>query len=141
MNKKLIWALLASLTANVFFGVVIGIHLSQGPKPPPHRPGQMLEDMVEILPPADAALLRTAMDAHRAELSEPREHPREHLERMRQALLAEPFDIQVFRQVDAEFRASRERTGAAIGEVLAEALPQMSPEGRKRLADFRPPRK
>lgn len=139
MNKKLLWLLLASLAANVFLGVVVGIHLSRGPKGPPPRPERILDEMADILPAEDARILRAAMEAHRNDFIEPRDEPRRHHEQMRQALVAEPFDVEAFRRATSDFRAKRERMGAHIDDVLIDALPKISPEGRKRLAEFRPP--
>ncbi len=139
MNKKLLWLLLASLAANVFLGVTVGMHFSRGPKGPPPRPERLLEEMADVLPPEDARVLRAAMEAHRTDFSESRDEPRRHHEQIRLALMAEPFDVEAFRRASSEFRAKRERMGDRLDVVLIEALPKMSPEGRKRLAEFRPP--
>lgn len=139
MNKKVLWILMLSLAANVFFGVVVGTQFSRGPKGAPPRPERLLDEMAEILPPADARILRDAVDARRNDLAEPPDAPFRQHERMRQVLLAEPFDAEAFRGITSEFHARRERVGKVIGEVLTETLPKMSPEARKRLAEFRPP--
>lgn len=138
MNKKVLWLLLASLAANVFLGVAVGTSFSRGPKGPPPRPDRMLEEMASILPSSDAQILRQAMESRRGELTADEGGPPRPFEDIRRVLSAEPFDVDEFVRVNSEFRAKHERIGAIIGEVLTEALPRMSPEGRKRLAEFRP---
>lgn len=135
MNNKLLWILTLSLAANVFFGTVIGLHLLRDPKGPP-KPERLLERLAGALPPDDARILRDAMERHGVE--EPADEGFEPRERLRQVLLAEPFDLAAFRQVHAELKASHERIGR-IGDVMADAVPRMSPEGRRRLAEFGPP--
>lgn len=136
MNKKLYWFLTLSLACNVFLGALVGTHLAHGPKGGPPRPERILDDMVQVLPPADAGILRTAIEAHRGELVGEVEPP---FQKLRQVLSTEPFDLDAFKKVESEFRAKRELVGAVIGQVMVEALPKMSAEGRKRLAEFRPP--
>lgn len=136
-SKPTLWLLVASLALNVFLGVVIGTHLLTPPPPP--RPERMIEEMAEALPAADARILREVLNAKRDTLAEGRGDPRQFHERFRQILLTEPFDMEAFKRLESEFRANREHVGTVLGGILAEALPRMSPEGRKALADFRPP--
>lgn len=136
--KPVLWLLVASLAVNVFLGATVGTHLLREPKGPP-RPGQMLEDMAGALPPADAQILRQAMEVHREELRPEDDNPQQQHEKMRRILAADPFDLDAFKQFTSEFRARRDRVGETIGNVLADALPRMSREGRKRLADMPPP--
>lgn len=139
MNKKVLWILMLSLAANVFFGVMVGSHFFRGPKGPPPQPAGLLEEMANVLTPTDAAILRGAMETHRNDLTEPPDARFHQHDRMRQVLLAEPFDVEAFRRINSEFHARHERMGRVIGEVLSDAVPKMSPDGRKRLAEFRPP--
>lgn len=138
MNKKILWLLLVSLAANVFLGVVVGTHAFHGPKGPPPRPERILDDMASVLPSADAQILRQAMKAHGGDLKGDGGDPRRHFDRMRQILSADPFDVAAFARVNDEFRAGQGRMIAVIGDVLTEALPRMSPAGRKRLVEFLP---
>lgn len=137
-SKLTLWLLVASLAGNVFFGAVMSAPLFRPPPRPP-QPERIVEEMAESLPAADARILREALDAKRGALAEEGDGPREFHERTRQVLLAEPFDPDSFRRLTSEFHARRERVGTIIGDILVEALPRMSPEGRKALADFRPP--
>ena len=141
-TKPWMWLLVASLALNVFLGVTVGTHFfREPPKGPPARPGMFLLDMAESLPEDDARILRQAFEAHKGEFPGDMGPPHG-FDRMRDALVAEPFDLEAFLRMESEFRANREREGAVIGLALAEALPKMSPEGRKRLAAHppRPPR-
>jgi|AGTN01.1.fsa_nt_gi hypothetical protein len=136
--KFSLWLLVASLALNVFLGVTLGMRAFHAPPPP--RPERAIEEMARSLPAADAQILRDALNTHRGVLEgEEDDDPRQYHERMRRILLAEPFDAEAFRQMASEFHARRERVGSVLGEILADALPRMSPEGRKAMADFRPP--
>lgn len=135
-QKPWLWLLIASLALNVFLGAAMGTHFFRGPKPPP-RPGTIILDMAEALPEADARILRQAYDARRSELEV--DNSRRGFEEMHQALSAEPFDPAAFLQVTGEFRARQDHMHRVTSEILADALPRLSPEGRKRLAEFRPP--
>lgn len=136
-SKPWLWLLVASLALNVFLGVSAGTHFFREPKGPP-RPDGMILDMAEALPEADARILRQALDARRNELS-PDEDPKARFDEMRAVLRAEPFDPKTFERASSEFRAKHERDTRVIGEILLDAVPRMSPEGRKALADRPPP--
>lgn len=137
-SKPWLWLLVASLALNVFLGVSLGTHFFRGPKGPPPRPEGMLLDMAEALPEADARILRQALEARRSELSTD-ENPKGRFDEMRAVLSAEPFDPKAFERVSSEFRAKHERNARIIQEILTEAVPRMSPEGRKALANRPPP--
>lgn len=138
MNKKILWILLASLAVNVFLAVIVATSLSHGPKGPPPRLERMLEDMAATLPSSDALILRQAMETRRSALTGEMDNPRQHMDRLRQILSSEPFDLDTYLKANSEFRARRDHISTVMGDVLADALPKMSQEGRKRLADFRP---
>lgn len=136
-QKPWLWLLVASLALNVFLGAAMGTHFFRGPKPPP-RPGMIVLDMAEGLPEADARILRQAYEARRSEL-EVNADPGRGFEEMRRAVSAEPFDSAAFLRVTSEFRARQDRMHRVTSEILADALPRLSPEGRKRLAERPPP--
>lgn len=135
-------ALMLSLAVNMFFAGLAVSHVGRRP-PPPHGPpgpeGFILR-LAETLPPDDAALLHRALDANRPTIRAEHEVRESFPQRLRIALLAEPFDpkalIAVFEDTDRQEHALRQRVQAS----LAEAAAAMSPEGRRRMAEFRPPR-
>jgi uncharacterized membrane protein len=141
-SKPWLWLLVGSLALNAFLAVTVSTFLLRGPRPSfdgppgPPRPDMMIRDMANELPEADARILRQAYEAHRAELAPP---PSDGFHRMEQTLQAEPFDVAAFREAAREFRANQERQHVALSDILAEALPQMSQEGRNRLAHHRRP--
>lgn len=139
------WVLPASLLLNVFFaGVIVALALPMlfgpPPRPPhgPHDPLAMADRMAETLPPADAAILRAAFaqqtDALRAAHRQMESFP----DRVRDALDAEPFRIDALAAVFADGRATRVAIEDAISASILDAAATMSPDGRHRLADWRP---
>lgn len=135
-QKPWLWLLIASLALNVFLGAAMGTHFFRGPKHPP-RPGTIILDMAEALPEADARILRQAYEARRSELED--DTPRRNFDEIRRAMSAEPFDPAAFLRVTSEFHARQHRVHQVTDEILADALPRLSPEGRKRLAERPPP--
>ncbi len=135
-------ALMLSLAVNFFFAGLAVSHVGR-PPPPPHGPpgpeGFLLR-LAETLPSEDAAILHRALDANRATIRAERDVRDSFPQRLRAALLTEPFDPQalmaVFETTDQQERALRQRVQAS----LAEAAAAMSPEGRRRMAEFRPQR-
>lgn len=132
-------ALIVSLAANMFLGGLMLSHFGRrGPPPGPPGPERFIEHMASTLPPADAALLRRALDDNRDTLAAERRVREGVPDRIRAALLAEPFDpkalVAVYTDTDQRERELRERVQAA----LANAAAAMSPEGRRRMAEFRP---
>ncbi|PWC32065.1 periplasmic heavy metal sensor [Azospirillum sp. TSO22-1] len=135
-------ALMLSLAVNFFFAGLAVSHVGRPPPPPHGPPGPegFLQRLAETLPPDDAVILRRALDANRATMQAEHDVRESFPQRIRAALLAEPFDpkalLAVFETTDQQERALRQRVQAS----LAEAAAAMSPEGRRRMAEFRPPR-
>lgn len=134
--------LLLSLGANMFLGGFLLGHRPPPFGPPPGGgppdPAHMVERVAARLSPDDAAILRRALDANRDLFEEERRRRREFPDRLRAALKAEPFDpkalLRIFEENDREEAQSRGRIAAALVASVA----AMSPEGRRRMADFRP---
>jgi uncharacterized membrane protein len=129
------WLLPASLTLNVFLGAALFAHLrTDWTHRPPPPPSDMLEQMTRSLPVEDAQILRQSLAssineiemAHRAEEGLP-----QHL----QAILGkEPFDKKAFKDLLEQSQHARD----SLNEALPEAIERLSPEGRRRLAEWRP---
>jgi Predicted integral membrane protein len=142
------WVLPASLLLNVFCaGVIVALALpmlSGPPHRPPHGPHEprdplaMAEHMAETLPAADAAILRAAFAHHTDALRAAHRQMDSFPDRVRDALDAEPFRIDALAAVFADGRAARVAMEEAISGAILDAAATMSPEGRHRLAAWRP---
>lgn len=133
------WLLPASLAVNAFLA---GVVVTQwfGPRfPPPPRPERMIEDMAATLPAADAAILRQSFAARAPDLGQRPRNREDMFERIRAALKAEPFDAQAMTVIFRDGRAVRDAIDDSIEQALIEAAGKMSGEGRRKLADWRPP--
>jgi uncharacterized membrane protein len=131
------WLLPTSLALNIFLGAALLAHVVHGrpgPMPPPDAAG-ILDDMARVLSPADAKILRQALAPGLAEIDKARRMERSLPQRLQQILGREPFDAEAFRKVLDETQAVR----TLINATLPDALSHLSPEGRQRLADWRPP--
>ncbi len=130
-----------SLFLNVFLGAAVAVHLLGAPprSPGPPSPAAIMEEMAATLPAADAALLREAFTANAADLEAADAVMRRMPERIADALARPDFDPGRLREVFAAGRDARARMDAAIEAVLIQAAGRMSPEGRRRLSEWKPP--
>ena len=137
-NSTLKWGLLISVILNAFLlGVVTHFRGDPHGHPPHFGPDQMIEEMAQGMSPADADILRQAFDQERGRLTD--DHGPQDLHRkIKAALLADPFDPNQLQAVFDEDEKSHHDHGAAIGHLIVMAAKQMSPDGRRHLADFRP---
>ncbi|WP_448205249.1 periplasmic heavy metal sensor [Azospirillum sp. sgz302134] len=129
-------ALLGSVGLNLFLGgFLLGRPHHHGGPPPPER---FIERVAETLPDADAAILRRAMAEHREDFG--RDHARrDDFIRQVQALLsAEPFDPKAMQSLFAAHDRAEQDFRDRLQKDLIAAATEMSPEGRHRLATFRP---
>lgn len=135
------WVLSASLAVNVFLAIVAVMGL-QFPPPPPGPPNPMVfaERMAEILPAADAAILRQSFADHAGKLERTKEMSQDVRERVADVLRAPDFDPEALKTAFAAGRAAREVQDGAFAAAMAEAAARMSAEGRRKLADWKPPR-
>lgn len=131
------WLLAVSLAAN---GFMAGVLLADRPffplKPP--RGDALIDQMAAVLSDADARVLRQAA-ADQGVLGDDHEVFEDFHRRGTALMKQENFDAQAFSQLVEDFAAKRKRNGDLIGRMLVQALPQMSLEGRRALADLRPP--
>lgn len=138
-SRWLFLALLASLGANMFLaGYLLGARPPFGPPPGPPNPLRLLEHMAEQLPPDDASLLRAAVESNRPELDELGRRHREFPDRVRAVLRADPFDPQALARLFEEQDRREAQVRERFQSVLIKVAAAMSPEGRRRIAGFRP---
>ncbi|MDA8232265.1 MAG: periplasmic heavy metal sensor [Magnetospirillum sp.] len=130
------WLLPASLALNAFLGALL---IVPGDDPPPRRDlAHMAEEMAAALPPADAAILRGAVARQAGAMARARAGMRAFPEGVRAALEAPVFQPDALRQALASGREARDAFDDAMAAALVEAVGAMSPEGRRRLAAWRP---
>lgn len=139
MSKVIPWLLFASVLVNGFLaGLLFNQH--PGPSGPPRRPGEMIEKMASVLSPADAEILRAAAATELLSHEPPPHWEMEEFRRKTaELMMAEPFDEAAFKTHMEEFRQRRERMNDGLGNILTQALPKISAEGRRRLAQLHPP--
>lgn len=133
-------ALVVSLGGNLFLGgwVAGGGFGHFPPMGPPPGPDRLIERLAEGLPSADATLLRDAAARNREAFIADNDRRRTFPDRMRAILREEPFDAAkmevLLREEEDRETANRQRfTTEMIGVAK-----KLSPEARKKLADFRP---
>ena len=133
------WLLVASLAANGFLAGMLLVGRPPHPPGPPPGPHDVVEQMAAILPAADAGILRqAAADQGVDGPPQPGDFDDDH-RRATELMAAETFDTAAFSQLVAAFAAKREQAGDRVGKMLVQALPRMSLEGRRALANLRPP--
>lgn len=141
MTRKSIvrWIFAASLVLNVFLATVVGAHRwNRHPGGPPD-PSRVAEEIAATLPSADAGVLRRAFAENRARLEAAHAAMKGFPHRVHDALAADAFDESRLRAVfDAGSRA-RQQMDDAIAEVVVAAAKRMSPAGRHKMAEWRPP--
>lgn len=142
--RRLAVALIASVGVNLLLaGVIVGgmgFRPFLGPGGPggPSGPDGMIERLAERLNPKDAKIVRDAVRAHRSEFVKNDPERREFPNRIRAALVADPFDPEALRRVldaedarDAAFREQLRRTAVRVAT-------EIDPESRKIIAETRP---
>ena len=136
------WLLLGSLALNLFFvGVAVAMAI-RAPAPSywDRDVFVRVERLAATLPPADADLVRGAMNANRGVIAAAQlkfQEAREHIHNM---LRQEPFDPAALRAAMAESRAARGAYDQLVQGIFATTAAQMSGAGRHALADW-PPRR
>ncbi|MFY8095235.1 MAG: periplasmic heavy metal sensor [Niveispirillum sp.] len=150
-------ALLASVGLNLFLvGTMVPRWL--GPKPPhgermvmigpdgPGGPGGFggplfaMRRMVDDLPEADAKILRDHFGSDMDLFAEKAKSFRYRIDRLRDLMRADPFDPVALRTELENAAAERQSMEKAQTDSIIEVLGKLSPEGRRRLAEMRPPR-
>lgn len=141
------WLLLASLALNLFFIGGVGAIALRGylsaPAAPPaidRSAAGRTERLAATLPGADAEKLRAEFAARRGPIEAAQNKYRSMQDKARDVLRREPYDVDAMRATMTEIRAARDAFDQALQGMFATAAAQMSPEGRKKLADWPPDR-
>jgi uncharacterized membrane protein len=139
------WLLFASLALNLFFagiaGALIVRHYTAAPAATTsvgeRGDAARIEYLASLLPPADGTILRNHFAARRAAIEAARSNYRAKQETIRQALREETLNAGAMRTAMAETRAARQNFDQILHGVIAGAASEMSPAGRRKLADWR----
>jgi uncharacterized membrane protein len=138
------WILFISLALNLFF---IGAWAAFAwrhyawERHRPWTPATRIERLAAALPTGDANKLRSEFSARQGSIDAAITTYRQAQHRMREALRAEPFNIDALRAAMAESRTARGKLDEALQDVIASAGAAMTPEGRRSLADWTPYRR
>lgn len=133
------WLLPVSLSLNVFLAVAMAVHLTSRPGfGPPPRPDRIAEDIAATLSPADGDILRQVFASHAPQLASGPESFHALHDGIRRVMAAPTFDAEALRAVFAEGRRGRLAMDDAIEASLTEAATRLSPEGRRKLGEWRP---
>ena len=136
------WLLLGSLALNLFFvGVAVAMAIL-APAPPAWDRNVFVrvEHIADTLPPADADILRGQINANLQLIDDAQQKYHSAQDAIHEALRHEPFDGNAMRAAMAQTRAARQTFDQVIQGVFAFSAEQMSPAGRKALADWPPNR-
>ncbi|HEU4662318.1 MAG TPA: periplasmic heavy metal sensor [Pseudolabrys sp.] len=137
------WLLLASLAVNLFFiGVAVALLVRAPAKPTYDRNVFVrIDRLAATLPTDDAAKMRTEVASHHDAIEAAQTKYRAAQDMIRATLRKEPFDKSEMLAAMAQTRAARQNFDQVIQGVVALAAAEMSPAGRRALADWPPGRK
>ncbi len=133
------WLLLGSLALNLFFIGLIAALAMREPAPSDRSASGRIERLASSLPAPDSDKLRAEFNASRSSVDGARSKYEEAREGIRAVLRREPFDNAAMREAMAKTRAARQDFDAVLQGVIAKAAGEMSPAGRAKMADWRPP--
>jgi uncharacterized membrane protein len=130
-------ALFVSLAANVLLVSAIATQaLSSGKFDNRDRStASRVERLADRLPGPDGAKLKAAFAAHAADLPAAHTDLKAARDAFRQALAANPYDPAAVEKSLAALDASRARVRQIMRATIVSAVAEMSPDGRKSLAD------
>ena len=131
--------LVVSLALNLFFG---GMFVARHALRPPRGPEAMLSRLVgELgagLSAADRATLQRVFASHEAEIKGRSAEAMRARAGIRAAMVGEPFDPAALTTAVDDASARDGAMRRALERMLLEAATQISPDGRRRLATWRP---
>ena len=137
------WLLLGSLALNLFFlGVAIAMAV-RAPAPSywDRNVFVRVERLAATLPPADADILRSRINANRTAIEDAQTAYHAAQDQIHEVLRQEPFDSEAMRAAMAKTRAGRQAFDQTIQGVFAGVAASISPAGRQALANWPPGRK
>lgn len=150
-GKWLLGLLVVSLGINLFLGsMILGRHFfrphpdrfaerAERAVPAADRPlRNITQRMFAALPDNERPALEAALAEQRSALSQASRANREAREKVRDALAADPYDPAAVDRAFAELRTRTEEVQRAMHGAISSAAAKMTPEGRKRLADWNP---
>ena len=138
------WLLPVSLALNIcFVGAASAVaYRYTGDVPLPvtdlvnRSAGDRLDRVAAALPASDAQIMRAQVHAEEIRVAAAQADLRLSQEGARNALRAEPFDIDAMRAAMAQVQIARENYHLVLHEVIEAAAPKMSMLGRNKLADW-----
>lgn len=131
--------LVLSLALNLFFaGLFATRHAFGPPRGPDAMLARLIGELGAHLSDPDRATLRRVFDAHEAEIKERSAQAMQSRAGIRAAMVAEPFDLAALTAAVEEAGAHDLAMRRAVERMLVEAATQVSPDGRGKLAAWRP---
>jgi uncharacterized membrane protein len=101
------------------------------------RPGdRVIQRLTEAVPAEYRPAFEAAMAEHRARLAEAGRAVREARMKVRDAMVAEPFDRAKLDAAFAELRARSQELQTAVHVAVAEAAAKLPPDARRKLAEL-----
>jgi len=133
------WLLLGSLALNLFFvgaGIALTIRATAEPRRWDPNVFVRVERLASALPPADAKILREDMAARHDAIEAAQTRYHNAREEIHETLRHNPFKVDAMRATMAETRAARQAFDQVIQGVFADAVVDMSPQGRLVIANW-----
>jgi uncharacterized membrane protein len=137
------WLLLGSLALNLFcVGIALALFIrAPAPSTWDRNVFVRVERVAATLPPSDADLLRGQINANREAIDSAQNSFRAAQDAIHETLRQEPFAPEALRAAMAKTRTARQAFDQTIQGVFAASAAQMSPAGRRALADWPPGQK
>jgi uncharacterized membrane protein len=137
------WLLLGSLALNLFFVGIAAAMAIRAPAAPSWDRNVFVrvDRLAANLPPGDGNLLRNQIKANHDAIEDMQTKYRAAQDTTRATLRQDPFDVATLQGAMAKTRAARQNFDQTIHGVFAAAAAQMSPAGRRALADWPPGQK
>jgi uncharacterized membrane protein len=126
---------------NLFLIGIIGAFVVRyySGEPPTHRkagPAHRIEKIASRLPAEDALILRLEFTKKSGAIEDASDAFRQAREKVRSALRAEPYDLAATSAAMSEAEGLHQKSEQLIHAVIASAAAKMTPEGRRKLAEW-----